>query len=55
MPSHALVYIAIAAAWIAFAVIVVIVQARAQKHLEEPRADEPGEPEEPEPELEAAA
>lgn len=52
MSSHALIYILIAAAWIAFAAIVAAVQGRAQKRLEEPRADEPGEPAEP---LEAAA
>lgn len=52
MPSHAVLYIFLAAAWIAFGAIVAAVQGRAQKRLEEPRADEPGKPEEP---LKAAA
>jgi hypothetical protein len=52
MLSHALAYILLVAAWLAFIVAVMIVQDRAQKRLEEPRPTEPREPDEP---LEAAA
>jgi hypothetical protein len=54
MHSRALIYVLIAAAWIAFIVGVMIVQDRDQKRLQEPRVDEPDEPAEP-PLLEAAA
>jgi hypothetical protein len=44
MPSHVLLYILIAAAWIVFAAIVATVQHRAQEDLEEPRVSETAEP-----------
>ena len=47
MSSSVLVYILIAVAWIAFGVLVVIVQGHAQEQLEEPRVDGPDEPADP--------
>lgn len=44
MSSRVLIYVLIAAAWIAFGVIVAVVQARAQEDLEEPRVSEQAEP-----------
>lgn len=55
MPSRILLYILIAAAWIAFAVIVARVQAKAQEDLEEPRVSQSADPPEPGQHLEAAA
>ena len=54
MSSRALIYILLAAAWIAFIAGVTIVQGREQKRLAEPRASEPDDPAEP-PLAEAAA
>lgn len=44
MHSRALLYVLLAAAWIVFAAVVAIVQARAQEHLEEPRVSDTAEP-----------
>jgi hypothetical protein len=44
MSSHLLAWILIAAAWIAFGLIVARVQHRAQEDLEEPRVSETAEP-----------
>lgn len=55
MHSRALAYVLLAALWIAFAAIVTLVQARAQKRLEQRGHEDPGEPGEPGEELRAAA